>query len=56
MKYLKKEHMLIISIKLLFAFTTGFVGGCVFRTIGVPHSLTMPIGYIFGFILCGYLK
>ncbi len=56
MRIKKQETMLIVGIKILFAFATGFVGGCVFRTVGTPHSLSMPIGYILGIILCGYLK
>ena len=55
MRLIKKTSMLVISIQISFAFATGFVGGCVFRTIGIPYSLSMPVGYFLGFILCGYL-
>ncbi len=56
MRISSKKSMSIVIIKIVFAFATGFVGGGVFRTVGIPHSLSMPIGYILGFIMCGYLR
>jgi hypothetical protein len=55
MRLSKKTGMLTISIQISFAFATGFVGGCVFRSVDIPYSLSMPIGYFLGFVLCGYL-
>ena len=50
------KNMAIISVKIFLAFATGFVGGCVFRNVGIPHSLSMPIGYMLGLILSTNLK